>query len=99
MENTKYCKKCEETKEVTEFYKIGKTNSYQCLCIICHNEKRRQLNKVKYIPKLKGIAKYDIEIITGIKKDIELQIPLTVICKKYDIKYPKLYSWVYQKKI
>lgn len=97
--NTKHCKNCNESKPLAEFYRIGETNSYQTLCIICHNLKRKIHHDTNYVRVKKGLDKYDPEIIKGIRHDLDIGLSIKRISLKYDIKYPKLYSWIYQKKI
>jgi len=43
QEESKYCPDCDKTKNITEFYKNGK--SYMKRCKLCHNQKSRQWEK------------------------------------------------------
>lgn len=106
MKDVKFCKGCEEVKEINEFYKTGYKNFRQTLCKKCHNANRKNYKQSetskKYIKKGRGASGFQLlpeNMQNQIKYDIYIKKSFKSIAKEQGIVYITLLSWKRKGKI
>ena len=89
---SKFCKKCEKEKKITEFYPCGKY--IQSYCVPCHNNRRND-----YYVKKGYKPRCDKKIIDEIAKKLSEGGKLKALAKEYNINYTTVYYWASTKKL
>ena len=88
----KLCVECNIIKPMTEYYKAGKY--WQKHCKFCHNSNRKNFKRTStYIAKKKGFFALSEEIQQDIKKGLYEKVYMSILAKKYGIKYNNLLNW------
>ena len=93
----KLCVGCSIVQPLEEdFYKAGAV-SYQKLCKMCYNDKRKKNWKATYVPKPTGFKKLPEDLQEKISYDFSVRINSKDICKKYQhlwpLKHQQLNLW------